>query len=329
MQYDTHRRGSTPSICCVHSDLWLYNVASAAFISCAVTVLILHKWTSRWMRCGVSQVHACGNCVFTKLQYMFPILTHLKSEYLQSKFQLRYHSVISNDPGLLHVGELTCGADLHFRVPSLFSSVPALYVGIIFVRTNVTNWLMPNGGKIHKYTSRTDINFGEQIYDILSPPCKYHVMFVLVCFFWPNSPQWARVSSFTRFLDHTQRRTTVGRTPLDEWSARRSDLYLTTQNTHNRQTSMPPVGFEPTISAGERPQTLRLRPRGYWGRHRVMYVWKIIFPTSSPGGIHSCLTMRHNRKETWYVTSAGQWLVAWKYVIDPNNECKCLCPTYS
>ena len=41
-------------------------------------------------------------------------------------------------------------------------------------------------------------------------------------------------SSFTRFLYHTQRRTTVGRTPLDEWSARRRDLYLTTHNTHNR-----------------------------------------------------------------------------------------------
>jgi hypothetical protein len=36
------------------------------------------------------------------------------------------------------------------------------------------------------------------------------------------------------FLDHTQRRTTLGRTPLDEWSARRRDLYLTTHNTHNK-----------------------------------------------------------------------------------------------
>ena len=35
-------------------------------------------------------------------------------------------------------------------------------------------------------------------------------------FIWRNSPQWARASSFTRFLDHTQRRATVGRTPLDE-----------------------------------------------------------------------------------------------------------------
>ena len=59
---------------------------------------------------------------------------------------------------------------------------------------------------------------------------------------------------FLMFLDHTQRRSTVGRTPLDEWSARRRDLYLTTHDNYNRQISMPPVGFEPTISAGERPQ---------------------------------------------------------------------------
>ena len=46
---------------------------------------------------------------------------------------------------------------------------------------------------------------------------------------------------FLMFLDHTQRRTTVGRTLLDEWSARRRDPYLTTHDTHNRQISMPPV----------------------------------------------------------------------------------------
>jgi hypothetical protein len=62
------------------------------------------------------------------------------------------------------------------------------------------------------------------------------------------------MTSFLRFLDHTQRSTTVGRTPLDERSARSRDLYLKTHNTHNRQTSMPPAGFEPAILAG-----LRLR----------------------------------------------------------------------
>ena len=63
---------------------------------------------------------------------------------------------------------------------------------------------------------------------------------------------------FLMFLDHTQRRSTVVRTPLDERSARRRDLYLTAHNTHNRQISIPPVGFEPTILAGERPQTYAL-----------------------------------------------------------------------
>ena len=38
----------------------------------------------------------------------------------------------------------------------------------------------------------------------------------LFAFFWRDSPQWATASSFLRFLDHTQRRNTVGRTPLDE-----------------------------------------------------------------------------------------------------------------
>ena len=87
------------------------------------------------------------------------------------------------------------------------------------------------------------------------------VSFYVFFFYWRYNPLWvcilqpssgAIASSRTRFLDHTQR-ATVGRTSLDVWSARRRDLYLTTHNTHNRQTSMPSVGFEPTIAAGERP----------------------------------------------------------------------------
>jgi len=40
---------------------------------------------------------------------------------------------------------------------------------------------------------------------------------------------------FTITLKHT----TLARTSLDQWSARCSDLYLTTHNTHNRHTFMP------------------------------------------------------------------------------------------
>jgi len=86
-------------------------------------------------------------------------------------------------------------------------------------------------------------------------------------------PTRVMASSFLRFLDQTQRRTTVGRTPLDEWSARRRDLYLTTHNTHNRQISMPPVGFKPTISAGERPQTYALGRAATGTGSKVWYLY--------------------------------------------------------
>ena len=105
--------------------------------------------------------------------------------------------------------------------------------------------------------------------------------------FGATAPQWVRASSFTKFLDHTQRRITVGRTPLDEWSARGRDLYLTTHNTHNRQTFMPLVVFEPTISAGERLQTYALdraaTGNGLCHTLQLIYIVYIKKPLDSPG----------------------------------------------
>jgi hypothetical protein len=69
--------------------------------------------------------------------------------------------------------------------------------------------------------------FNELMIVVVTPcPCNYFY------FLWHCSPARAMASSFTRFLDHTQRRATVGRTPLDEWSARHKDLYLTIHNKH-------------------------------------------------------------------------------------------------
>jgi hypothetical protein len=48
--------------------------------------------------------------------------------------------------------------------------------------------------------------------------------------------------------------------------------YLTTRNTHNRQTNMPPVGFLPIIPATGRSQTYALRPGGHWDRQFVLSV---------------------------------------------------------
>jgi hypothetical protein len=67
------------------------------------------------------------------------------------------------------------------------------------------------------------------VVDSLSPP--------------PNgstAPGGPRPSHFSRLHDHKLfRYTTLGRTPLHEGPAHRKDLYLTTHNTHKRQTSMP------------------------------------------------------------------------------------------
>ena len=89
---------------------------------------------------------------------------------------------------------------------------------------------------------------------------------LFVCF-WLNNPQWATASSFTRFLDHTLH-TTVGTTPLDEWSARRRDLYLTTHNIHNIHAS---GGIRTRSPSKREAADPRLRPRGQW--HRQALSW--------------------------------------------------------
>ena len=94
--------------------------------------------------------------------------------------------------------------------------------------------------------------------------------FFLFFSLWPCDPTRVMAFSFLRFLDHTRRRTTVGRTPLDEWSARRRDLYLTAHNTHNRQISIPPGGIRIHDLSRRAAPDLRLRTRGHWER---LYSW--------------------------------------------------------
>jgi hypothetical protein len=150
-------------------------------------------------------------------------------------------------------------------------------------------------------------------------------------------PTRVMTSSFLRFLYHTQRRITVGRIPLDEWSARRRDLYLTKRNTHNRQTSIPPVGFEPTISAGERPWTYALdraatRIGKYIGitllnlvnRAAVVYGWPVLhgMAYSLPAvcnkilkfGIYSPLTSNGAQSKSY--AGVGEAMLPWRGTVD-------------
>ena len=75
------------------------------------------------------------------------------------------------------------------------------------------------------------------------------------------------------FLYHAQRRATVGRTPLVEWSARGRVLYLTTQNTHKRHIHFP-GGIRTHNPSKREAAHPRLRLRGQHYRQDVLLlVW--------------------------------------------------------
>jgi hypothetical protein len=116
-----------------------------------------------------------------------------------------------------------------------------------------------------------------------------------VCFL-SDSPQLARASSFTRFLDHTQRRNTVGRTPLDEWSAHRRDLYL---KTHTKLTTDKSLCLRwDSNSQSQQASNRRPTPHTAWPLEpAVIVVWwckieweccKYLFPESVMGFLQEC-----------------------------------------
>jgi len=76
--------------------------------------------------------------------------------------------------------------------------------------------------------------------------------------FWREIPQWARASSLTRFLVHTHgaSQSVELLCTNDQLVAETFTWKHTTLTTY--KTSMPPVGLEPAISAGERPQNYAL-----------------------------------------------------------------------
>jgi hypothetical protein len=131
-----------------------------------------------------------------------------------------------------------------------------------------------------------------------------------ICFLWRCDPTRVMACSFLMFLDHTKRRTTVGRTPLYEWSARLRDRYLTTHNTHKRQTSMSTVGFGPTISACERPQS-HVLDHAANGTGNCTYT----------GGSYICQTMQETVDEICTIKN----VVWWRHIV--NKAINVLFPT--
>jgi len=127
-----------------------------------------------------------------------------------------------------------------------------------------------------KSADRQYMQFETGHFRIRITPCIFFLLIV-----WPPLRNQRRCSGLLLPLTiprggrapHTHARAhtlslSLERTTLDEELARRRNLYLTTHNIHERQTSMPLAGFQPEIPASKRPQT-PLRTSGH--RDRSVY----------------------------------------------------------
>ena len=113
------------------------------------------------------------------------------------------------------------------------------------------------------------------------------------------------------------------------WTSDQPDVETsTTYNTHKRQTSMPPAGFEPTISAGERPQTHTVGRAatgiGFWLVTIVPKYWN--FPSSrrifTRNGMSFCLLLeRYGRTHCFLDPSSSTSFLTSNRVILPLLLC--------
>jgi hypothetical protein len=88
----------------------------------------------------------------------------------------------------------------------------------------------------------------------------------------PSGPEPSHYRGFTVTLRHT----TLARTPLDEWSARCRDVYVTTHSTEMRQLSFFSAWFETATPASQRPQTHTL-DRAANGTSLILLYWSVYF----------------------------------------------------
>jgi len=88
---------------------------------------------------------------------------------------------------------------------------------------------------------------------------------LFICCFGRDSPQWARASSFVRFLDHTP-------TPQSRYNSSgrvisSSQKPLPDNTQHSQQTDIhDPVGIRTHNPRKRAASDLCLRPRGHWDR---------------------------------------------------------------
>jgi len=96
-------------------------------------------------------------------------------------------------------------------------------------------------------------------YEVFIPETNFNsACFLPIFFLWLNRPQWARGSPWSGLQNHTPTRHTEthhNRQNYSDQSVAETHAWQKRNNFLYRTTSLFQVGFEPTNSASERPQT--------------------------------------------------------------------------
>ena len=103
--------------------------------------------------------------------------------------------------------------------------------------------------ELNVYKKTCKLFFGWTLQIDFHRPCQY------LCIFPPLTQEPPVDQGLYRGFTITLRHTTLCRTSLEEWSARRRDLYLTTHDTQTRHTFTSSAVFEPTIPVSKWQQT--------------------------------------------------------------------------
>ena len=99
------------------------------------------------------------------------------------------------------------------------------------------------------------------VYLPIPPPfARTHTLPCVYFFFWggeqPSIGRGLLIHEVSR--SHSDTPNSVGTLWTSDQLVAETSTWQHTQNTHNKETSISPVGFEPTISTGKRPHTYAL-----------------------------------------------------------------------
>jgi hypothetical protein len=141
---------------------------------------------------------------------------------------------------------------------------------------SILNWFELVQSNAQQQASWSTRSFYHSIKYILIKFCIIIIIIIIIILLAFTAHLRVLASSFLRFRDHTQGQSTVGRTPLDEWSAPRRDLFLTNTQ-HSKQTNIHALGGIRTRNPSRRAAAdPRLRALGHWDRQNsVLELWSI------------------------------------------------------